>query len=556
MVRISSFHATLEAWKSIEWPSLFLGSLTRVMVNRSPTRPRTAGPGTLPLKLHICCLTPGATSTTLSVAVIVSLCSRPPGAGSSLALSSRGASVCSAAAAGAVPPTRTWKVMPASLWPGIEHSPVIALVTVPRSRVALAPVLRSGVFGPPWIVRLWGTAPSFTTFSVTGVPAGTSTTLGTTAISLSTILNVCGEPSGSWVAAAGAGAPAVSRLPTRPRTWPSSTIITNNARTSTPTTKRSTICSNVKVGLSSLLPADLSEAAMALPPVVHRSAMTAHGSSRRPPPPGSAPPTRAGRAEGPPTGGPLRPALLLASASLPSVRLDLGPARRGRVPAEPAGQGTQHVVAGEDADGPAVAVDHRDPVGAGLLHGHHHPGQRPVGACRERLAGHQLVHAVPGKVVLVPQERPGRLDVGPGRQRRRKQVAEGDHADHPAAVDDRRAGHGRLRQPVRGHVGGRVRRQRQHLAGHRLLDRSQQGCQARLVVQGRSHRGRLLDRRASEESPPTRASVISAPAAPAIGPGAAGTTGPARARARTPPQRGPRRPPVVRTVRCAWSAAR
>jgi hypothetical protein len=55
--------------------------------------------------------------------------------GSSVALSSTLASACSAVAAGAVPLRCTSKVIPASLWPGMEQAPVIALVMVPASRV-------------------------------------------------------------------------------------------------------------------------------------------------------------------------------------------------------------------------------------------------------------------------------------------------------------------------------------------------------------------------------------------------------------------------------------
>ncbi len=81
-MRISSFHATLLAWKSIEWPSV--PSLTSVTVNRSPTLPRSTGPGTLSLNVHSCCVTPGATSITFSVACMVRVCSTPPSAGASV----------------------------------------------------------------------------------------------------------------------------------------------------------------------------------------------------------------------------------------------------------------------------------------------------------------------------------------------------------------------------------------------------------------------------------------------------------------------------------------
>jgi hypothetical protein len=150
--------------------------------------------------------------------------------------------------------------------------------------------------------------PSFTTLSVTGVPAGTSTTLGMTSISLSTILNDCGEPSGSWVAAAGAGAPPVSSSPTRPRTWANSTMSTNSAMNSTPTTKRSTICSKVKVGLSSPVPTDLPEAAMTPLPSIgtNRLRRTRQQPTTHRPATRFSIPAHAGRAERPPTGRPIR----------------------------------------------------------------------------------------------------------------------------------------------------------------------------------------------------------------------------------------------------------
>jgi hypothetical protein len=200
-----------------------------------------------------------------------------------LALSSREASACSAcpAAAAAAPATRTSKVIPASLWPGIEQAPVIALATVPTSRVAFWPGLRSGVLGPPSIARLCTVAPWFTTSRVTGVPAGTSTDAGTTAISLSTTLNDCGEPSATWVAAAGAGAPAVSSLPTRPRMFPSSIAVTSRTSPSTATPRRSTSCSKLKLDRwSSSVCVDLGEAAMTVPSHVIQS-VRASGTAAR-----------------------------------------------------------------------------------------------------------------------------------------------------------------------------------------------------------------------------------------------------------------------------------
>src|SRR6266545_1637505 len=402
MVRISSFQATLEAWKSIEWPSLFLGSLTRVMVNRSPTLPRRAGPGTLPLKLQACCLTPGATSKTPSVAVSVTLCSFPPGAGarwgsygcqaaggvalgSSLALSSTLASACSAAAAaaaGAGPLTRTSKVIPASLWPGMEHSPIIDLVTVPTSSVAVWPVLRSGVFGPPSIVRLWGTAPSFTTSSVTGVPAGTSTTLGMTSISLSSILNV---------------------------------------------------------GLSSPVPADLPVVAMAPPPSAFPTRWRPTAAAATTQPPGSASPARAGRAEGPVTGRPVRAGRPRSVAAAP----------------RPVDQFLRRVGNHHGLRRPADPPDHRGGRGRQPDHVQRvgHVGRQPaVGSQGPAVQDHpERRRQLRGGGRHRQPSQPGREGSGPERHHRDRDEHHGQrevrHREHRAHRRDER----RLHRPTRRH---------------------------------------------------------------------------------------------------------
>ncbi len=46
---ISSFQATCEAWKSIEWASWLVAGFTRWTRIVSPTRTRITGPGTVPL---------------------------------------------------------------------------------------------------------------------------------------------------------------------------------------------------------------------------------------------------------------------------------------------------------------------------------------------------------------------------------------------------------------------------------------------------------------------------------------------------------------------------
>jgi len=69
MVRILSFGATFDMWKSIECPSV--PSFFRVKLNWSPIAPRYTGPGTKPSKVHSCCFTPGAISPSTSLAVIV-----------------------------------------------------------------------------------------------------------------------------------------------------------------------------------------------------------------------------------------------------------------------------------------------------------------------------------------------------------------------------------------------------------------------------------------------------------------------------------------------------
>src|SRR4051812_30551071 len=136
-VLMSSSIDVCDAWKSIECP--IVPSLTSVTVKRSPTLPRRTGPGTCPLNVHICCVTPGATSRTCSLMWKVTSCSVPPGAGArcgsngfqsepGFALKSIAAPAgsefgpaCGADGAAASPVTLIFSTMPAALWPGIEQ---------------------------------------------------------------------------------------------------------------------------------------------------------------------------------------------------------------------------------------------------------------------------------------------------------------------------------------------------------------------------------------------------------------------------------------------------
>ncbi len=65
--RISSFQATIEAWKSIECGSLFVSGLTRWTRSVSPTFTRMTGAGTVSPKVHTIWTMPGATVISRSV---------------------------------------------------------------------------------------------------------------------------------------------------------------------------------------------------------------------------------------------------------------------------------------------------------------------------------------------------------------------------------------------------------------------------------------------------------------------------------------------------------
>ncbi len=75
MERISTFQATLLAWKSIEcWiEPLFTSVISKV----SPTLPRRIGPGTESPKVHILWSTSGAIHRSFSVASSVMRCTVP-----------------------------------------------------------------------------------------------------------------------------------------------------------------------------------------------------------------------------------------------------------------------------------------------------------------------------------------------------------------------------------------------------------------------------------------------------------------------------------------------
>src|SRR5512146_1329514 len=120
--------------------------LTSVTTNVSPTCPRSTGPGTCPLNVHMSWVTPGATCISLSSAASVTWCTVPDGAGASTGLTAcqpgggaapgsmtasgaadpagfAGGTASGAAAEvpGAVPVTLTVRIMPAALWPGTVH---------------------------------------------------------------------------------------------------------------------------------------------------------------------------------------------------------------------------------------------------------------------------------------------------------------------------------------------------------------------------------------------------------------------------------------------------
>ena len=79
MVRISSFHATLLAWKSMECGSLFASGFTRVTRTVSPTLTRRTGPGTESPKLQTVCTIPGATVISCSLTTSSNSCRSPAG---------------------------------------------------------------------------------------------------------------------------------------------------------------------------------------------------------------------------------------------------------------------------------------------------------------------------------------------------------------------------------------------------------------------------------------------------------------------------------------------
>ena len=159
IVRISSFHATLLAWKSIEWPISPL--LVSVMRKVSPTLPCSIGPGTWSLNVHISCVTPGATSTSVSVASNAISCtvpaafagstgSRPrqsvPGiAAPSIVAFGEPTTVVAVSAPSAAPTTCTAIYMPPSLWPGTVHHTVASLVNGPITTSAFWPAFNIAV---------------------------------------------------------------------------------------------------------------------------------------------------------------------------------------------------------------------------------------------------------------------------------------------------------------------------------------------------------------------------------------------------------------------------
>ena len=157
MVRMTSSGARSPAWKSTECP--IEPWLTSVTTKVSPTRPCSVGPGTVPLKVHRFCRTPGATSSSTSSIVSVTAWvraspiggraagaavkpapgapDRSSGASSPDAVAAPGAVARPLAVVVAGPPlTTTSRTMPIWRCPTMRHQPWVLAPTTPTSRVA------------------------------------------------------------------------------------------------------------------------------------------------------------------------------------------------------------------------------------------------------------------------------------------------------------------------------------------------------------------------------------------------------------------------------------
>src|SRR5664280_691449 len=223
MVRIGWSGETEPAWKSMLWP--IEPWLTRVTTNVSPTRPCSAGPGTVPPKVHIRCRTPGATSMSLSTTGSVTACSVPVGAGAKtgsygvkpppgVALGSTVASEALPAAAW-VPAPDTWIaiVIPAARWPGTVHQASRPVVTTPTDSRCDSPSASRRVCGPSATLRSCRPRSRLVTSRTRFVPAGTSMERGSIVMSPSDTATTWVPPAAREVLAPPAAAP-WPRLPT------------------------------------------------------------------------------------------------------------------------------------------------------------------------------------------------------------------------------------------------------------------------------------------------------------------------------------------------------
>ena len=187
-------------------------SLRSVTTKRSPTCPRTTGPGAVPLNVHRRCVTPTATSRTTSCAERVSRCVVPcrraagstasravnpagglamksSGAAGPRALGSPGVDCMDCVAPGeatspwcpataAAPVTLTANTIPIWRWPTIVHQPSSPRPTIGTSSRPAWPGESRPLCCPVSRARSWTSVSRFTTSTTRRLPAGTSTTAG------------------------------------------------------------------------------------------------------------------------------------------------------------------------------------------------------------------------------------------------------------------------------------------------------------------------------------------------------------------------------------------
>jgi hypothetical protein len=149
------------------------------------------------LNVHISCVTPGDTSTSVSVASNAISCTVPAAfagsTGSRPRQSVPGIAAPSIVALGEPttacrsaprrPRQCTAIFMPPSLWPGTVHHTSVSAVNGPICTSADAPLFSSSTPVSPSTLRSWSRVPSLVTWSVTSAPAGTSIIDGLTEMS-------------------------------------------------------------------------------------------------------------------------------------------------------------------------------------------------------------------------------------------------------------------------------------------------------------------------------------------------------------------------------------